>query len=334
VPPNTTYRQTKRLSRAIAYPQKPLYKAVSAPSRHFVRGGFAHRHCIKDGVFIDPACGCGNFLIITYRELRLLELELLKMKVNTSQMILDMTTLLKVGVEQFYGIELKEFPCQIAQVGMWLMDHQMNMRAAEQFGEYYVRLPLTQSATIVHGNALRIDWESVVPKRELSFILGNPPFVGARTMSGVQKEDMNYVFGKLKGVGNLDYVTTWYKKAADIARETQIRCAFVSTNSVAQGEQPAILWKPLMERSVYINFGIPTFKWSNEAKEKAAVHCVIIGFSYIKTEPNINQYLLEAPTVFIERRQNPICAVPTIGIGNKPMSITFENFTLTRPINA
>ena len=270
--------------------------------------------------FLDPACGCGNFLIITYRELRVLELEVLKMKSNTKQLKFDITPLLKVSVEQFYGIEYEDFPCQIATVGMWLMDHQMNLRVSEQFGQYYARLPLIQSATIVHGNALRIDWGSVVPKQELNYILGNPPFVGARIMSSEQKDDILHIFGeKFKGVGNLDYVTAWYKKAADYTRTTNIKCALVSTNSITQGEQVSFLWKPLIEKGIYINFGIHTFKWSNEAKGKAAVYCVIVGFSYQKTTPNINPYLLEAPTVFIESRSNPICNVPEIGIGNKPI---------------
>ena len=268
--------------------------------------------------FLDPACGCGNFLIITYRELRLLELEILKMQATSNQLILDITSMLKVNVAQFYGIEYEDFPCQIAQVGMWLMDHQMNLRASEQFGQYYARLPLTQSATIVHGNALRIDWADVVPKRELSFILGNPPFNGARTMKAEQKEDMQLVFPSLKGLGNLDYVTAWYKKAAEYMEGTRICTAFVSTNSIAQGEQVAILWKSLIKQGVYINFGISTFKWSNEAKGKAAVHCVIVGFSYRKTKPNVNPYLLIAPTVFIEGRRNPLVEAPNMAFGNMP----------------
>ncbi|MCL1819500.1 MAG: N-6 DNA methylase [Oscillospiraceae bacterium] len=266
--------------------------------------------------FLDPACGCGNFLIVTYRELRELELEVLIMKSGTDQMTLDITPMLKVGVEQFYGIEVEDFPCQIAQVGMWLIDHQMNLRVSEQFGQYYARLPLTQSATIVHGNALRIDWENIVPKRELSFILGNPPFVGYAYANAEQKADMAQIFPKSK---TLDYVCAWYKKATDMMKQTQIKTAFVSTNSVAQGEQPTILWKPLFEQGVFINFGVPTFKWSNEAKGKAAVHCVIIGFSCNKTEPNINQYLLEAPTVFIEKRAKPLCNVPEMFRGSDPV---------------
>jgi len=277
--------------------------------------------------FLDPACGCGNFLIITYRELRMLELEVLRMKHSSQQLMIDFTNLLKVNVEQFYGIEYEGFPCQIAQVGMWLIDHQMNMRVSDEFGMYHARLPLTQSATIVNGNALRMDWADVVPKNQLSYILGNPPFVGARVMSDAQKDDMNFVFGKLKGVGNLDYVTAWYKKAVDMMENTRMRSAFVSTNSIAQGEQPAILWKPLMERGVFINLGVSSFIWSNEAKGKAAVYCVIVGFSYQKTEPNINPYLLEAPNIFIEGCSKPICDVPTIGIGNKPIDGGFYLFT-------
>ncbi|MDR0547945.1 MAG: class I SAM-dependent DNA methyltransferase [Deltaproteobacteria bacterium] len=269
--------------------------------------------------FLDPACGCGNFLIITYRELRLLELEILKTRVNDRQLILDVSTLLKVGVERFYGIEREDFPCQIAQVGMWLIDHQMNLLASDQFGQYFARLPLTKSATIVNGNALRIDWEGVIPSQKLAYILGNPPFNGARTMTPEQKSDMRRVFGDLKGAGNLDYVTAWYKKSADYTRGTGIRSSFVSTNSISQGEQPAILWKPLLADGVYINFGIPTFKWSNEAKGKAAVHCVIVGFSRVKTEPNTNPYLIQGPNVLIESRQRPLCDVPEIGVGNKPI---------------
>ena len=285
--------------------------------------------------FLDPACGCGNFLIITYRELRRLELEVLKMKVNSGQKILDITPLLKVNVEQFYGIEYEDFPCQIAQVGMWLTDHQMNMKTAEMFGMYCARLPLKQSATIVRGNALQIDWESVVPKRKLNYILGNPPFNGARLMAAAQKRDILSVFGDMKGVGNLDYVTAWYKKAADMMAGTHIRTAFVSTNSVSQGEQVALLWEPLFQKQkVHIDFAYRTFKWSNEAKGKAAVHCVIIGFSTapidkpkhiidsdgrLSETKHINAYLVDAPDIFIHSRTKPICDVPEIGIGNKPI---------------
>jgi hypothetical protein len=267
--------------------------------------------------FLDPACGCGNFLIITYRELRRLELEILKLQFKKSSLF-DIERWLKVKLGQFYGIEIEDFPCQIFQVGMWLMEHQMNLRVSEIIKQLYVRLPLGKSANVVHGNALRIDWGTVVPKGELSYILGNPPFNGARTMLSRQKDDMGVVFGDLKGLGNLDYVTAWYKKAADMMKGTNIRSAFVSTNSIVQGEQPGILWKELMRMGIHINFGVPTFKWSNDASGKATVHCVIVGFSYLKTEPIINQYLVKAPIVFIESRQKPICCVPDMVFGNMP----------------
>ncbi|MDR3002046.1 MAG: hypothetical protein LBU89_12395 [Fibromonadaceae bacterium] len=264
--------------------------------------------------FLDPACGCGNFLIVTYGKLRELEFEVLKIKIPTRQRVMDMTPMLKVNVDQFYGIEVEDFPCQIATVGMWLIDHQMNNLVAGHFGLPFNRLPLKNSAVIVRGNALRMDWESVVPKAELSYVLGNPPFVGYKMQNDEQKIDMRNVLGNIK---NLDYVCAWYKKSADYMKGTTIKCGLVSTNSITQGEQVAVLWKPLIESGIYINFGIPTFKWNNEAKGKAAVHCVIIGFSYTKTEPNINPYLIETPTIFIERRSKPICKVPKMQKGNE-----------------
>jgi hypothetical protein len=188
---------------------------------------------------------------------------------------------------------------------------------------------LKEQATIVNGNALRLDWKQIIPNNELSYILGNPPFNGARTMSQEQKSDMQFVFSNQKNIGNLDYVTAWYRKAADYIKETQIKCAFVSTNSISQGEQPAILWKPLMSEGMHINFGVPTFKWSNEAKGQAAVHCVIIGFSNQKTKYDLNQYLLNAPAIFIESRQHPVCIVPEMGIGNKPIDDGNYLFTKT-----
>ena len=301
----------------------------------------AFHHKIASLKFLDPACGCGNFLIITYRELRLLELEILKMKTNTGQRHLDISTMLKVSVEQFYGIEYEDFPCQIAQVGMWLMDHQMNLRVADMFGMYYARLPLTQSATIVHANALRMDWEDVVPAKELSYILGNPPFVGARIMSAEQKDDLLHVFEDTKNAGNLDYVCCWYKKAVEIMQKNRrISTALVSTNSIAQGEQVAILWKPFFDKGIHIHFAYRTFKWSNEAKGKAAVHCVIVGFGMQKQTDNfivnndtrhkaenINGYLIDASNICIESRKKPLCAVPEIGIGNKPIDGGYYLFT-------
>ena len=287
--------------------------------------------------FLDPACGCGNFLIITYRELRRLELEILKIKASSRQRLLDIAPLMKVTVTQFYGIEYEDFPCQIAQAGMWLMDHQMNLRVADQFGCYYARLPLTESATIVHGNALRLDWQAVVAREELSYILGNPPFVGYSNQSDEQKADMvaTYVgpdHKPLRNAAKIDYVAAWYYKAAQLIRSTPIRAAFVSTNSITQGEQVAAVWKPLFEMfGIHIDFAYRTFKWSNEAKGKAAVHCVIVGFSTGQdadkviydgekkiTVKNINPYLVDAPTVFIDTRSKPICDAPEMIAGGKP----------------
>ena len=287
--------------------------------------------------FLDPACGCGNFLMLTYRELRLLELEILKMKVSSRQKVLDISTMLKVNIEQFYGIEIEDFPCQVATVGMWLVDHQMNIKVSEQFGQYYARLPLMQCATIVHGNALRIDWESVVPKEELSYIISNPPYVGYSFQKERQKNDILSVYldasGKpLKTAGKIDYVAAWYYKASKIMVGTQIRTAFVSTNSITQGEQVAAVWQPLFGMfGIHIDFAYRTFKWSNEAKGKAAVHCVIIGFSLSRRKEkviyegneksvaqNINPYLVDAPEVLVESRSNALCDVPEMVYGNKP----------------
>lgn len=310
--------------------------------------------------FLDPACGCGNFLIVTYRELRRLELEVLKMKIGTKQKtVIDISSMLKVSVEQFYGIEYEDFPCQIATVGMWLVDHQMNMRVSDEFGFYFARLPLIQSATIVHGNALRIDWESVVPKNELSYILGNPPFVGYSNQSAEQKVDILSVYvdkqGKpYKTAGKIDYVAAWYYKAAQYMAGTQIRTAFVSTNSITQGEQVAAVWKPLFEMfSIHIDFAWRTFKWSNEAKGKAAVHCVIAGFStgHSKekviydndekiTAKNITPYLVDAPDVFVESRNKPLCDIPQIQKGSQPTddgnliveADEYDDFVLKDPV--
>lgn len=294
---------------------------------------------IGDLKFLDPACGCGNFLIITYRELRILELKILEMKMSNNQMVMDISPMLKVNVEQFYGIEYEDFPCQIAQVGMWLMDHQMNIRFAEQFGMYYIRLPLTQSATIVNGNALSIKWESIISKNELSFIFGNPPFVGYSLQSKKQKDDIQSTYvdknGKtLKTAGKIDYVSGWYYKAADYMKETNIHTAYVSTNSIIQGEQVAAVWEPLYDMfHIHIDFGYRTFIWSNEAKGKAAVHCVIVGFSALEfnkekfiideegtriTVKNINAYLYDAPNTFVASRKSALCNAPQMVYGNKP----------------
>lgn len=452
--------------------------------------------------FFDPACGCGNFLVITYRELRLLELEVLRASHTHGQQVLDVQQLIHVDVDQFHGIEIEEFPAQIAQVALWLTDHQMNMRVSEEFGSYYARIPLKATPHIVHGNALRLNWAEVLPPERCSYVLGNPPFVGAKFMDDAQREDTRLVFAGLDNGGLLDFVAAWYVKAAryltntfsplppgegqgvrdtpvkikiplpsehlafaraqrhhetdaetlmwallrdrrladakfrrqhpappyvldfycheaalaveldggqhlenpydarrdaelrrrgitvlrywnndvltrtesvlediwnalqsalpatsgqegnraDVARAApspqpspggrggQIRCAFVSTNSITQGEQVGALWGWMLAQGVHIHFAHRTFSWSNEARGNAAVHCVIIGFGLqdvadktifeyadIKGEAhaiqarNINPYLVDAPDVVLPRRSRPICNVPEIGIGNKPI---------------
>ncbi|MCE5233208.1 MAG: DNA methyltransferase [Mizugakiibacter sp.] len=288
--------------------------------------------------FLDPACGCGNFLVIAYREIRLLELEVLeRLYARQGSVFKGVSEHVAVDVDQFYGIEIEEFPAQIAQVALWLMDHQMNLRVAEQFGEYFARLPLTKSPTIVHGNALRIDWNSVVPKEQLSYILGNPPFVGKKEQSAAQKTDMAQVFQGVKGAGVLDFVAAWYLLAAKYVQDTAIRCAFVSTNSITQGEQVGVLWSELYKRGIHIRFAHRTFKWSNEARGRAAVHCVIIGFASLTSaarqlfdyervdgEPHlvsatrINPYLVDAPEVFLSKRSTPVSAAPEIAFGSMP----------------
>ena len=229
--------------------------------------------------FLDPACGCGNFLVLAYRELRLLELAIVEELENSGQQILDIDNFLRVTVNQFYGIEIEEFPAQIAQTALWLMDHQMNRLVSSRLGRYFIRIPIAASAKIIQGNALSLDWEQVVPKKELSYILGNPPFLGARVMSKEQSAEIACLFNGVKNAGNLDYVTGWYKKAAEYIQRTQIECAFVSTNSICQGQQVPILWPNLFARGVHINFAHQTFKWSNEARGNAAVYCIIVGFS-------------------------------------------------------
>ena len=287
--------------------------------------------------FLDPACGCGNFLIITYRELRLLELEVLK-KLYGTQQVTFLDELMKVDVDQFYGIEYDEFPARIAEVALWLTDHQMNLMVSEAFGIYFARLPLKKSATIINGNALRIEWSDLIDSTQLSYILGNPPFYGKQYQSKDQKEDMALVFNGVKGAGVLDYVTAWYLKASKLIKDTEIKVGFVSTNSIAQGEQTGILWNELFNNyGIKIHFAHRTFNWSNEAKGKAAVHVIIIGFANfdtkgksiwtyedIKGEPleisvkNINPYLVEGADLVVLKRRKPICNVSEISFGSMP----------------
>ena len=335
--------------------------------------------------FLDPACGCGNFLVITYRELRLLELEILRSLYKYGQQVLDVESIIWLDVDMMHGIEYEEFPARIAEVAMWLIDHQMNMLISNEFGQYFARLPLKKAAKIVHGNALNIDWRSLLKnekieiiannttvklndpipeyttvniktenltiiderpetkdkiqhKNSFDYILGNPPFIGKSNQNTVQKADMERIFAGYKGTGVLDYVTAWYLKAAQLIQNTNTKVAFVSTNSISQGEQVGILWNILFNQyKIKIHFAHRTFSWSNEAKGNAAVHVVIIGFANfdtnnkiifeyenIKGEPheikvkNINPYLLEGKDSILFKRTNAICDIPPMSYGSMP----------------
>ncbi|MDP3916618.1 MAG: class I SAM-dependent DNA methyltransferase [Bacteroidota bacterium] len=335
--------------------------------------------------FLDPACGCGNFLVITYRELRLLELEILRALNKTGQRFLNVADIIWLDVDQFYGIEYEEFPARIAEVAMWLIDHQMNMQISNEFGQYFARLPLKKAARIVHGDALEIDWGTLkynntayVYAEELNYrvvneslpsfgtlnvitksateikgsqtfpyskqndrikydyILGNPPFIGSKIMKQNQRDQIVKQFDNADGSGVLDYVTGWYMKAAKYIQNTKIKVAFVSTNSIVQGEQTSILWGQMLNKyNIKIHFAHRTFKWSNEAKGNAAVYCVIVGFANFDTNnksifeyedikgsahelkvKNINPYLVDAKDILISTRKKPICNVPEMSYGS------------------
>ncbi|WP_347175386.1 class I SAM-dependent DNA methyltransferase [Polaribacter uvawellassae] len=346
-------------------------------------------HKLSTLKFLDPACGSGNFLIITYRELRLLEIDILRETFKKGEQVLDVSSILWLDVDQFYGIEYDEFAAKIAEVAMWLIDHQMNMRVSEEFGQYFARLPLKKAAKIINGNALQIDWNTltqtsnldvsankmnvfqvnepithydtlnvytkeinirkgILPAKDtkwennsfgkVNYIIGNPPFYGKSLQTKEQKEDMKMVFNNVKGAGVLDYVAAWYYKAAQYVLNTTTKVGFVSTNSISQGEQTGILWNELLNNyNIKIHFAHQTFNWTNEAKGKAAVHCVIVGFANfdtkdkflfeyddIKGEPhvkkvkNINPYLVEANDLVILKRRKPICNVSNISFGSMP----------------
>ncbi len=335
--------------------------------------------------FFDPACGCGNFLVITYRELRLLEIEILKVLHQYGD-ILDIKYFSKIDVDSFYGIEIEEFPARIAEVAMWLMDHQMNIKLSEAVGDYFVRLPLQKSANIANANALRIDWNqfmhgnyfdvsanvvnvgiikepqthydtinvltkklNVVDAKEIQdqkdqhcvkfdYIFGNPPFIGKHLRNSQQDSDMDLVFQDVKNYKSLDYVTCWYLKAAQYIQNTKTKIAFVSTNSISQGEQPGILWNELFGKyHIKIHFGHRTFRWNNEARGMAHVYVVIIGFAnydtnrkhiYYYDKPdseaheieaeNISPYLIDMPDFVIASSRKPICKMPEMNKGSQP----------------
>lgn len=289
--------------------------------------------------FLDPACGCGNFLIIAYRELRLLEIELLKCLFKRKRQY-------KVGAEftstirldSFYGIELEEFPAQIAETAMWLMEHKMNLKMNEELSGDVNTLPLKKSATIYIGNALHINWNEIISNQQISYILANPPFISKKERDAKQVEDMKIVTKESSSV--LDYVCAWYIKASEYIQGTNIKCAFVSTNSIVQGEQVSELWRFLIPKNIYINFAHRTFKWSNELKgdDSASVYCVIIGFAnysepvkriYHYEKPNtpdpqiiiaknINPYLIDFENIIVEDRRNALFNAPKIYFGNMP----------------
>lgn len=293
--------------------------------------------------FLDPACGCGNFLVVTYRELRRLEHKVVAaLAKNRDQQDMFASAgegigTLKVNVDQMYGIEIEEFPSLVAQTAIWLTDHQMNMEFSRESGKTFRRLPLKKSATIAHTDALATDWENIIASKELDYILGNPPFLGKQYQSDEQKQAFANIWKGIKGAGVLDFVTAWHKKAADYIQGTDIHVALVSTNSISQGEQVGILWSELFSKGVQLDFVHQTFKWTNDAKGVAGVHCVIEGFSVvgkpekrifeyddIKGEPseisakNINPYLVDAPNVILEKRRKPISDVPEMSYGSMP----------------
>lgn len=294
---------------------------------------------------MDPACGCGNFLVITYRELRQLELEILIHLQETQQLLgqqefgeQEIYNLSRINVDQMYGIEIEEFPARIAEVALWLADHQANVLLSEAFGQFFTRIPLRQSPHIHIGNALRTDWKYVLPPEQCSFIIGNPPFVGKQYMSAAQKADLSHAWKGMKGIGVLDFVTGWHKLAADyMLSNAAVRTAFVSTNSICQGEQAGLLWNHILAGNRnYIHFAHRTFTWESEARGKAHVHCVIVGYGPteeprtlydydidpqqpdISQPANISPYLIAGPNFAISNRSKPICPVPPIVFGSMP----------------
>ena len=295
----------------------------------------AYQDKLASLTFLDPACGSGNFLTETYLSLRRLENRVVSAMTHGQAFIgFEEFSPIKVNINQFYGIEINDFAVTVATTALWISESQM-LAETEQIIKHDIDfLPLKANANIHEGNALRIDWETVVPKDELNYIIGNPPFVGARWMSKEQKNDVLDIFGKKwSGVGDLDYVSCWYKQSFDFIKGTSISAALVSTNSITQGGAVANLWKPLLESGLHINFAWQTFRWDSEASLKAHVHCVIVGFSMKNSTKkqlfnsagnklnvdNINGYLVNGPLVFIEKRMSPLCDVPSICLGGQPI---------------
>ena len=283
--------------------------------------------------FLDPACGSGNFLTETYLSLRRLENRAVTLRLGEQIVMGDAADFnpIQVSIGQFYGIEINDFAVTVAKTALWIAESQMMKETEEIVHMHLDFLPLTSYANIVEGNALRVDWEVVVGRDKLSYIMGNPPFIGGMMMTKEQKTDIVALLGDVKGVGELDYVVGWYKKAMDYMKGTSISAAFVSTNSICQGQQAVTMWKPILENGIKIIFAHRTFIWDSEAKVKAHVHCVIVGFSYVKKGEcliydyqkrlkanNINSYLMDAPNVFVESRSKPLANVPPMRFGSMP----------------
>ena len=282
--------------------------------------------------FLDPACGSGNFLTETYIALRKLENEAIGLR-NQDQIVLDSGNIIKVKIDQFYGIEINDFAVTVAKTALWIAESQMMKQTEDIVHTNIDFLPLTTNAYIIEGNALRIDWNDVVPASELNYIMGNPPFVGKKEQSKEQKSQIVSLFDKcIKGVGNLDYVCAWYVVAAKYIQKTLIHCAFVSTNSITQGEQVPVLWEQLIKYNINIDFAYRTFRWDNEASDKAHVHCVIIGFSLTRSikrmiysnnqsvsVKSISPYLTEGGIVLIKNRSTPLCNVSPMFYGSMPI---------------
>ncbi|MBF0094144.1 MAG: class I SAM-dependent DNA methyltransferase [Alphaproteobacteria bacterium] len=296
--------------------------------------------------FFDPACGCGNFLIIAYRELRSLEIEVMKEVYTGNQLDALAESLSVIDVDQFYGIELSEFPARIAETALWMMDHIMNNRLSLEFGQTYVRIPLKKSPHIRHGDALETDWTSLLPPEECSYILGNPPFVGAKYQSEGQRAQVHRIAALSKSGGTLDYVTAWFIKAGEYVRQGGARIGFVATNSITQGEQVAQLWPILFDRlKLDIAFAHRTFAWGSDARGMAHVHVAVIGltrrddappekrlFSYddVNGEPHesrhaaLSPYLFDAgsladPHIVVRKTARPLNGLPQLIIGSKPI---------------
>ena len=283
--------------------------------------------------FLDPACGSGNFLTETYLSLRRLENKAVALRLGDQIILGDSADFnpIQVSIGQFYGIEINDFAVTVAKTALWIAESQMMKETEEIVHMHLDFLPLTSYANIVEGNALQIDWEVAVDNDKLSYIMGNPPFIGGMMMTKEQKADIVALLGDVKGVGELDFVVGWYTKAMDYMKGTGISAAFVSTNSICQGQQAVTMWKPILENGIKIIFAHRTFIWDSEAKVKAHVHCVIVGFSYVKKGEcviydyqkrlkanNINSYLMDAPNVFVESRSKPLANVPPMRFGSMP----------------